>query len=54
MVTLEEYREMLGDRESSDEQIISRLQYLEALCRNIIQAELATYAETITQPKSTS
>ncbi len=44
MVTIEEYRKMLNDRTSSDEQIKSRLDYLEGFCRNIIKAELQAYA----------
>jgi len=40
MVTIKEYREVLNDFESSDEQINKRLQYLEAFCRNIARLEL--------------
>ena len=46
MVSVEEYREILMDRISSDEQIKKRLEYLEAFCRNIIQAELERYVST--------
>lgn len=41
-LTIEEYRKMLNDQASTDEQIKARLLYLEALCRNIIQGELQT------------
>lgn len=40
MVTIKEYREILSDKESTDEQVQKRLQYLEALCQNIISSEL--------------
>lgn len=43
-VSVAEYREMLLDDVSTDEQIIKRLQYLGALCRNVIKSELQTYA----------
>jgi len=40
LVTTKEYRELLNDNETSDEQIQKRLEYLEAFCRNIIRQEL--------------
>ncbi|NQV13387.1 MAG: hypothetical protein HQ530_03730 [Parcubacteria group bacterium] len=40
IVTVEEYRELLDDYKSTDEQIKSRLKYLEAFCRNVIKLEL--------------
>ena len=43
IITIEDYRKILDDRESSDHQIIQRLQYLEAFCRNIIQDDLEKY-----------
>jgi len=43
-ITVQEYRKLLNDSESTDQQIKSRLQYLEAFCRNIIQIELENYA----------
>lgn len=43
VVSIEEYREVLDDHESTDEQILRRLAYLEALCRNIARAEIETY-----------
>ena len=46
LVTTKEYRELLNDNETSDEQIQKRLEYLEAFCRNIIRQEL--------EPKSLS
>jgi hypothetical protein len=46
MVTIEEYRKMLNDRTSSDEQIKTRLDYLEGFCRHVIKAELQAYADT--------
>ena len=43
VVSVAEYRELLADQTSSDEDISRRLQYLEALCRCIIQEELRKY-----------
>ena len=43
LVSVDEYRELFGDWLSTDEQIIKRLQYMEAFCRNIIKPELKSY-----------
>jgi len=43
VVTIEEYRKLLNDNRSTDEQIKKRLVYLEAFCRNIITAEIVNY-----------
>ncbi len=43
LVSITEYRQLLGDSTITDNQIISRLKYLEAFCRNIIKSELQTY-----------
>lgn len=40
VVTVWEYRRILNDKTSSDEEILSRINYLEALCRNVVRAEL--------------
>ncbi len=40
LVSIAEYRRLLGDHVSTDERIRERLQYLEAFCRNIIRPEL--------------
>ena len=40
IVSLAEYRQLVGDHTSTDERITERLQYLEAFCRNIIRPEL--------------
>jgi hypothetical protein len=45
VVSVEEYRKKLNDYESTDQQIICRLEYIEALCRDVIQQEIETYAE---------
>ena len=39
-VSVAEYRKLLNDHESTEEKIQERLNYLEALCRNIIRGEL--------------
>jgi hypothetical protein len=46
LLTTEEYREILGDFESRDEQIQKRLDYLESFCRNIIRLEIDQYLKT--------
>ncbi len=43
MVTIEEYRKILGDYTSTDEQIKKRLVYLQAFCRNIIKVEIESH-----------
>lgn len=43
MLSVQEYREILKDSVSSDEQIKKRLEYLEAFCRNIIKDDLEKY-----------
>jgi hypothetical protein len=40
LVSVAEYRTLMGDRESTDELIQARLGYLESLCRHIIREEL--------------
>jgi len=40
VVSVEEYRKLLGDFTSSDERVEERLQYLESFVRNIIKPEL--------------
>lgn len=45
VVSVMEYRTMLGDYKSTDEQILGRLRYLEALCRNVIRTELENYVD---------
>lgn len=39
-ISIKEYRKLMNDDISSDDQIRKRIQYLEAFCRNIIQIEL--------------
>lgn len=43
IVGIQKYRELLSDTTSTDEQIIKRLQYIEALCRNVIRNELRSF-----------
>ena len=40
IVSVAEYRKILGDIKSTDVQITRRLQFLESFCRNIIKPEL--------------
>lgn len=46
VVSIAEYRQLLGDDKSSDERIVERLQYLEAFFRNIIKLEIKKYENT--------
>lgn len=46
IVGTERYRTILSDNTSTDEQIIKRLQYIEALCRNVIRNEIKNYVES--------
>ncbi len=46
VVSVAEYRKLLGDYQSTDERITDRLRYLEAFCRNIIKPEIKTYVVT--------
>jgi hypothetical protein len=42
-VSIEEYRKIMSDESSTNEQIQKRLNYLEALCRNVIKRELEEF-----------
>ena len=48
MIKIKEYRKILKDDVSTDEQIQKRLDYLEALCRNVIEIELEKYYKSVT------
>lgn len=45
IVSIAEYRSVLGDTTSNDKDIARRLQYLEGLCHNIIKLELQAYGK---------
>ena len=45
VLTVVEYRKLLNDHESTAEQIIQRLEYIESFCRSVIRAELKNYAK---------
>ena len=49
IISVAEYRKLLGDYRSTEEKIVQRLQYLEAFCRNIIRIELEKY---VSQPQT--
>lgn len=42
-ITVTEYRQILNDQTSTEEQIKKRLQYLESFCRNVIKLEFENY-----------
>ena len=46
VVSIDEYRKQLKDYETPDEIVQKRLEYLEALCRNLIRQELEAYEKT--------
>ncbi len=43
VITTDEYRRLLNDHTSTDEQIAKRIEYIEAFCRNVIRLELERY-----------
>ena len=45
IISTEEYRDILNDMTSSEEQIANRVEYITALCRNIIRLEFEYYEE---------
>lgn len=45
IVSVVEYRKILKDYSSSDEQILNIIQYLENMCRDVIRREIQTYVE---------
>jgi hypothetical protein len=45
IIPIEEYRRIVNDNVSPEFQVRKRLQYLEALCRNIIKAEIEFYVK---------
>jgi hypothetical protein len=45
ILSVEEYRAILNDHKSTDEQIEKRLAFLEQFCRGIIRQELTTYVQ---------
>jgi len=47
VITIEEYRKILNDQISSEEQIKNRLEYLEAFCRNVAKIEIENYVKEI-------
>jgi hypothetical protein len=42
-ISIQEYRKIMSDETSTDDQILKRLNYLEALCRNVIKQELENF-----------
>lgn len=42
-ISIQEYRKIMSDETSTDDQILKRLSYLEALCRNVIKQELEKF-----------
>jgi hypothetical protein len=44
-ISIQEYRKIMSDETSTDEQIVKRLSYLEALCTNVIRQELDKFHE---------
>ncbi len=51
IVSVKEYREILNDHSSTEEQICKRIEYLEAFCRNIARSEIEVYVKSIKAAK---
>jgi len=49
VLTIEEYRAILKDHKSTDEQIKKRIEYIEVLCRGIIRQELEHHEKQTTK-----
>lgn len=47
ILSIREYREIVDDHRSPDNQVRERLKYLEAFCRNIITNEINGYIKKI-------
>ena len=43
MLSIEKYRKVLNDYESTDEQVMARLKYLHSFLRNVIRLELEAH-----------
>jgi len=43
MISTEEYRKIISDYKSSEEDIKKKLSYIEAFCRNIARLEIENY-----------
>lgn len=54
LVSVDEYREILDDYASTEEQIKKRLEFLEALCRNVAKSELENYVNEAKKRKAHS
>lgn len=52
LVSVGEYRKMLDDNISTEEQIRKRLEFLEALCRNVAKSELENYVNEAKKRKA--
>lgn len=48
-ISIQEYRKIMSDETSTDEQILKRLNYLEALCKNVIRTELEEFQKNNTK-----
>jgi hypothetical protein len=46
VITVEYYRKITNDHKSTDEQIQKRINYLGALCSNIVRNELEKYVKS--------
>lgn len=51
MFSIDEYRKILGDFTSSDEQIKDKLNYIKALCKAVAKAELNKYLKSLSPVK---
>lgn len=47
VISVDEYRSLVDDFDSSEDKIIQRINYLTAFCRNVARAELDRYVNEI-------
>ncbi len=54
LVSIDEYRHLLGDTTSSNERITERLRFIEALCRNNIKSQLRKLYDQATKGQAST
>ncbi len=46
IISISEYRKILNDNKSSDEEVRKKVTYLEAFCRNIVRQDVEKFVRT--------
>lgn len=44
-MTISEYRKIMGDTKATDERVQQRIDFIQSLCRNVIQEELVIHLQ---------